>query len=399
MKVHSEQMTWGWSPRGPMQAYQGGARGTPAEAAQTKAWPSYEAEYLKSRLQGVGGKPSGKYNTGDLKDGAEAIYLDKVTEHFKDEADECLKSEFKDWLEGRHEVNRAPQPYTNELGAPVRRYTYHTDIPLNSGGVEQKAPGDPMEDGQWNPTWWGTDSLTHLPGVRDFLRGERKDGWENDFQMNMLAEHGPQDVEQAWQYFKHWVKKRPVSDSQCAPWGDAEDIYKAPEIQNAGRVGTMPHHMRARPSIARQDPPKEADVRDAATAAAAAATAAENVSLGAGAAAAAAANFDRAESLAQNVIRGLNGEAPIPMDDDDDDDDDDDWSDDDESMSTVDAAPRGEKRDRRRRAREEPAKKKQAPPRSYADFPDMPSYQGQKRPNPDDIAGLPTGRRTKRDRN
>ena len=31
--------------------------------------------------------------------------------------------------------------------------------------------------------------------------------------MNLLAEHGPQDLEQAWMYFKHWVKGRPLSDA------------------------------------------------------------------------------------------------------------------------------------------------------------------------------------------
>jgi hypothetical protein len=33
---------------------------------------------------------------------------------------------------------------------------------------------------------------------------------EADLQMNLLAEHGPQDLNQAWMYFKHWVKGRPV---------------------------------------------------------------------------------------------------------------------------------------------------------------------------------------------
>ena len=263
-----------------MQASEGGALGTPAEAAQTKAWPSYEAEYLQKRLKG----PSGKYHANLADGAARSVYLDKVTENYKTEADECLKAEFKDWLEGRHEANTKPSKYKNEPGAPVRRYTYHTDIPTNSGGFEKKAPGDPMEDEKWDPTWWGRDSLTHLPGVREFLRGERKAGWENDFQMNMLAEHGPQDVEQAWQYFKHWVKKRPISDSACAPMGNWKN---PPEIQNAGRVGTMPHHMRARPSIAKQDPPEEAKVEDGVAAAAAAAAAAGNVHPGVAAAAAA----------------------------------------------------------------------------------------------------------------
>ena len=240
-------MTWGWSPRGPMQASLGGARGTPAEAARTKAWPSYEAEYLQNRLGAGLNEPSGKYDALNLTDdAARSVYLDKVTENYKTEADECLKAEFKDWLQGLHEDNVKKEYYKNKPGAPVRRYTYHTDIPLSHDGGEKLAPGDEMKDDQWQPTWWGRDSLTHLPGVREFLRGEDKSGWENDFQMNMLAEHGPQDVEQAWQYFKHWVKGRPMTDAVCL-------AAQRPPISdvgvNAGRVGPI-NHMRARPSMA-----------------------------------------------------------------------------------------------------------------------------------------------------
>jgi hypothetical protein len=235
-----------------MQASQGGARGTPAEAAQTKAWPSYEAAYLQNRLHGKEDKYDARLMTDDA---ARAVYLDKVTENYKDEADECLKAEFKDWLEGRHEDNVKQAPYENRAGAPARRYTYHTDIPLNSGGIERKAPGDLMENGKWKPTWWGKDSLTHLPGVRDFLRGEKKAGWENDFQMNMLAEHGPQDVEQAWQYFKHWVKGRPMTDAVCLPPQPDAGV-------NAGRVGPI-NHMHTRKSWAGgQEPPEPPGVDD-----------------------------------------------------------------------------------------------------------------------------------------
>jgi len=379
-----------------MSASQGGARGTPSEAARTHAWPSYEAEYLKRRLKTP---HDSKYNGGTLEGNAEAVYLDKVTENYKSEADECLKAEFKDWLEGRHEDNVYPSAYINEPGAPVRRYTYHTDIPIDANGKQLFAPGDPVRNGQWQPTWWGKDSLTHLPGVREFLRGERQAGWDSEFQMNMLAEHGPQNVKEAWQYFKHWVKKRPVSDADCDALGDMQNAgWATEEIDNASRFGTMPHHMRARPSIAQQDPPKEADVQDAATAAAAAATAAGNVNLGAGAAAAAAANFDRAESLAQNAIRVVNGEAPIPIDDNSSYDEGGDWSGDDESMPTVDAAnpaPRGVARGSGAAFEQELQNKRKAGPRSYADFPAMPN-QGQKRRNPDDVSGAPYGRQTKK---
>ena len=72
-----------------MEAKDGGAVGTPAEAAVTHAWPMYEAEYLKSRLKEEGA--TGKYDGSGLKGVERGVYLDKITENYKYEADECLK--------------------------------------------------------------------------------------------------------------------------------------------------------------------------------------------------------------------------------------------------------------------------------------------------------------------
>jgi hypothetical protein len=59
--------------------------------------------------------------------------------------------------------------------------------------------------------------LTHLPGVRDYLRNQKDRALDNDIRMQLLAEHGPQNVEDAWIYFKHWVKGRPFSDAVALP--------------------------------------------------------------------------------------------------------------------------------------------------------------------------------------
>ena len=47
--------------------------------------------------------------------------------------------------------------------------------------------------------------------------------------MNLLAEHGPQNIEEAWMYFKHWVKGRPVSLAKplyVQTHTDYEDAFK-----------------------------------------------------------------------------------------------------------------------------------------------------------------------------
>ena len=72
-----------------------------------------------------------------------------------------------------------------------------------------EVPGELKDD--WVHTPWGRKQLTHLPGVREYLRAQKIAAVQRDLELNMLAEHGPQDIETAWQYFKHWVKGRPLA--------------------------------------------------------------------------------------------------------------------------------------------------------------------------------------------
>ena len=145
----------------------------------------------------------------------ESVYLSKIADDYKKEADEALHTEFVSWLNGSHEENREPKGYVNGPGKPVRRYTDRHSIP--DGSV--RTIGDEWESKEegaepWQATWWGETSLTHLPGVREYLRQMKTKGMEADLQMNLLAEHGPQDLNQAWMYFKHWVKGRPVHENE-----------------------------------------------------------------------------------------------------------------------------------------------------------------------------------------
>ena len=217
-------MPWGWDGTGEKSVALGGRRGTVEEAAEAKAWPKYEVEYLQHRLD----NPAGKYlqagsATQDVKD---HILLERAAEDYKEEADECLKAEFKDWLAGRHKDNFEQRPYENGAGKPVRRYTYRDQLvhaPKNADGTDRFQIGDAMvsdahEKGSkhdWKPTWWGQTQLTHLPGVRDYLKETEQKRSDADMYMNLLAEHGPQDLKSAWMYFKHWVKGRPVGPETC----------------------------------------------------------------------------------------------------------------------------------------------------------------------------------------
>ena len=230
----------------------GGPIGSMADAKSDApmANPDYTAAYLAKRLtknaDKIGpqlDKEIDRYRPGDFTtsskdtldfDQAEktAFLLNSVKD-YEAEAEECLKKEFKDWLSGRHQDNAEPQPYDN-----------------NAGGMKRRDMRGELLAG-WHPTWWGTKQLTHLPGVREYLREDYSSQDKHSFDMNMLAQFGPSNLEEAWAYFKYWVKRRPVgpwkclteqSDDKTHPFERSGPFSMAPGKREAD--GTMPEMTR-----------------------------------------------------------------------------------------------------------------------------------------------------------
>jgi hypothetical protein len=202
----------------------GGTRGSVSDASVSRAWPNYQAAYLGSRMATGANKRAvrdaaykDKYTAAQfLEEPARAAYLDKVSGNYKQEADECLKGEFNDWLQGNHELNDATVKYMNDPTQMPRQYVWKDKSGVRlapGGGSGTGEPTTEMKD--WSPTWWGRGQLTHLPGVRDYLREQKIHSDEQTLLMNILAETGPQNIDQAWMYFKHWVKGRPMSEASC----------------------------------------------------------------------------------------------------------------------------------------------------------------------------------------
>ena len=198
-------MTWGW-------AVKGDNLGTPAESAIKATWPDYNAEYLKDKLRqnerrfNRDGFVDANGNALASSDVMKQVYLQEAVKGYEGDAEACLKHEFDQWLQGTHSENIAAENglpesyYENGYGdGPKRRHVFEGEVSAQMAD----ATG-------WQATRWGTKPLTHLAGVRDYLREGKikQDNAERD--MNLLAEYGPQDLNEAWMYFKHWVKKRPV---------------------------------------------------------------------------------------------------------------------------------------------------------------------------------------------
>ena len=127
----------------------------------------------------------------------ELVYKQNAVKGYEAEAEECLKKEFKDWLESKHMDNLVPHTHDNAAGGGVRR-DMHGQVVNN-----------------WVPTWWGPNQLTYLPGVREYLREQAIRADKNSLDLNVLAHLGPQNLDEAWAYFKHWVKGRPVGPEEC----------------------------------------------------------------------------------------------------------------------------------------------------------------------------------------
>ena len=192
-------MTWGWND------------GAVADSKKMQTWPRYEAEYLKRALQ----SEYHKYDTTGLDAEQRQVYLDHVTQDFKEEADECLKAEFREWLQGNHAANDpdGPRIYENADGKPVRRWVVRSPEAEDEAGYSKVGHAR----AGWEHTPWGRASLTALPGVRQYLRAQAEASNADDLKMQLLAEYGPQDLDGAWRYFKHWVKGRPLSDAVKLP--------------------------------------------------------------------------------------------------------------------------------------------------------------------------------------
>ena len=180
----------------------GGPIGSMREAKKVESYPNYDAAYLAKRLGAR--NPTvlerNRYNApaaNFANQTDELVYLQNATKGYEAEAEECLKKEFKDWLTGRHMDNVFPQAYDNSRGGAIRRDMHGQQL-----------------DG-WKPTWWGPHQLTYLPGVREYLREQAERADKNSLDMNVLAHLGPQNLEEAWAYFKHWVKARPVGPEEC----------------------------------------------------------------------------------------------------------------------------------------------------------------------------------------
>ena len=184
-------MPWGWAPRHEARAQ------SHTEPSSTAPWKEHSALVLKRMLA----SNQGRFNTDGINGPAQAAYLQKqIQVGVREETEADLVHGFRAWLQGTHSENTKKRTDTYENkpdGRPHRR---------KMDGTRYDTPKT-----DWRSTPWGDAQLTHLPGVREWLREEAIATDKADLEMQLLAEYGPHDIESAWRYYKHWVLKRPIS--------------------------------------------------------------------------------------------------------------------------------------------------------------------------------------------
>jgi hypothetical protein len=170
------------------------------DPTHVSSYPTYDMAYLARTLTDINTRPRTKYGApGGLDLADKMVYMQKAAADVRAEADEALQNEFSLWLQGKHPDNAAPAVYDNSKPGVTERRQFM------NGAIGPR--------GDWKPTWWGRGQLTHLPGVRDYLRAKKLQSEQSTLDLNQLAEFGPQNIEQAWAYFKTWVKGMPQSES------------------------------------------------------------------------------------------------------------------------------------------------------------------------------------------
>ena len=122
---------------------------------------------------------------------------EKLAEGLEAKLDAQLELEFKQWLNGVHPVNCSDAKDRKAMVMDVIRDQSNNYNPAM----------DPHKNLRtFTHTWWRTNDLKHLPGVRDYLTTDEQKVREEKLKLSKLAHFGPQNVQEAWAYFKTFVK-------------------------------------------------------------------------------------------------------------------------------------------------------------------------------------------------
>lgn len=145
--------------------------------------------------------------------------MEKVTDFLPELEDQALKADFTDWLKGTSKWNTLPK---NERACEVMDIWFQKDgHPLGEPDPERMF--DMNKKVRVEHTPWEKNTLVHLPGVHDFLRGEYNNRVDYEKRKSQLWYHGPQNIDDAWLYYKWFV--RGMKPNEWTAHNDDKDAW------------------------------------------------------------------------------------------------------------------------------------------------------------------------------
>ena len=163
----------------------------------------------------------------------EAINVDLVrrlrqSENWREEADDWAHEEFRKWLQGNSSYNNAALK-TNVM----RVANDQMKIDGDRTAANLQTPGFSLNRPlSVSATPWGDKSLTGLAGVKDYLRQNFKTHMQREFDYGKLYYFGPQDVEEAWHYFKRFCLNDVDDDISNRHFGPPHNGQESAKIHN-----------------------------------------------------------------------------------------------------------------------------------------------------------------------
>ena len=133
-------------------------------------------------------------------------YNSEIRKEIDDKTMNELEHEFKQWLCGDH-LTHNDNRLTAEGFSLVENTARVMEI-KNPSKTKKNNYMSPNYDVDVQHTPWGNQSMTYLPGVRQYMMTEQEDLVQKRVKDALLLDQGPQDLDTAWEYFIKFVKNK-----------------------------------------------------------------------------------------------------------------------------------------------------------------------------------------------
>lgn len=195
MRASTTAYPWGWNGRNKTASI--------SDGRVTQANKELELKLLEERIDKKNAERVLGRDPRFRIDAADKFYTNEVLADYKQQADEQMKCDFEQWLIGQSEHNSDSTRSCSIM--PLTKEQVNERLMA----TEENEPSqlcDPHQKIKVRHTPWGNAPLTHLPGVRDYLAKETTKRSEFEKRISELSMFGPQNVEDAWLYYKYLVR-------------------------------------------------------------------------------------------------------------------------------------------------------------------------------------------------